>query len=126
MKTIFQLMLLVVLTISCDGKYENVIDDSRIIGTWHRYSYTDSGTEVIETDSIVYHFLNDGRLIIKYFASQGASQPDDNFQFDLNEGILRYWNADYNIGEEKEIFLTESTLRIKMYPNYFYNLRKLF
>jgi hypothetical protein len=111
---------------SCDNNFENVIDDPNIIGTWHRYSYTEAGVEYQESDSIVYHFINDGRLIIKYFSDTGASPPDENYEVDLQEGILRYWNADYNVSEAKEVNLTESTLRIKMYSNLYYNLKKLF
>jgi len=126
MKNIIYLIAIIFLTVSCDSTYENIIDDPQIIGTWHRYSYTESGVESAENDSIVYHFINDGRLIIKYYADQGASLPDENYQFDLQNGILRYWNADLNVSAEKEITISGSLLRIKMYSNFYYNLDKIF
>ena len=125
MKYVLILISIFLLT-NCDNNYENIIDNEQIFGTWHRYSYTESGIETIENDSIIYHFINDGRLIIKYFPKQGASPPDDNYEFDYQDGTLRYWNTDYNVSVESETTVSGSTMRINMYSNFYYNLSKLF
>ena len=128
--TITKLVLLLILMLSilsCDKSYENPIDDTRIIGTWHRKNYIENGTTIAEQDSIVYHFLADGRMIVKYYSSLTASQPDDNYQFDLQNDTLRYWNSDYNVSEVKTInFISDTEFRIKMYNNYYYDLFKIY
>ncbi len=124
---LFIVFLFSAIFLSCSNNYENPIDDNRIIGTWHRKNYIENGVTVPEQDSIVYHFLNDGRMIVKYYANQAASQPDDNYQFDLQNNVLRYWNSDYNVSEVKTInFTGDSEFRIKMYDNYYYDLLKIF
>ena len=124
---LFIVFLFSAIFFSCSNNYENPIDDTRIIGTWHRKYYIENGVTVPEQDSIVYHFLDDGRMIVKYYANQAASHPDDNYQFDLQDNVLRYWNSDYNVSEVKTInFIGDSEFRIKMYDNYYYDLLKIF
>ncbi len=119
-------LFIIILSVSCENDFENVIDDERIYGTWHRKSYVENGIIINEQDSIVYHFMNNGNMKIRYFSDQSASQPDVDFQFDLQLGILRYWNSDMNVSEEKQIYFNGSKLKIHLYPNYYYELTKIF
>ncbi len=112
---------------SCNTEYENPIDDTRIIGTWHQKNYIENNITIAESDSIVYHFLEDGRMIIKYYADWTASQPDQNYEFDLQNGVLRYWNLNDNVSEIHDVtFAGNSELKIKKYSSYFLQLFKVF
>ncbi|MEA3444290.1 MAG: hypothetical protein U9R19_06125 [Bacteroidota bacterium] len=118
--------LISILFVTCENNFENVIDDDRIIGTWHRKNYIENGVTIAEQDSIVYHFIDDGRMKILYFSNQSASQPDEDYQFDFQGGILRYWNSNINVSEEKQVYFYGAKMRIQVYPNYFYELTKIF
>ena len=119
-------LLIIIFLVSCQSNYENVVDDERIYGTWHRKSYIENGITINESDSIVYHFLNNGNMKIRYFAVQNASPPDEDYQFDFQLGVLRYWNSDINVSEEKQVNFYGSKMRIQLYSNYYYELSKIF
>ncbi len=120
------ILLILIGIIACENNYQNIIDDERILGTWHRKSYIENGITTDEQDSIVYHFLDDGRMKVRYFSTQTASPPDEDYQFDFQEGILRYWNSDFNVSEENQVYFYGSRMRIQVYQNYYYELIKLF
>ena len=127
-KNIFYLSIFIftaILAISCDNNFQNPIDDDRIIGSWHRKYKVENGIETQFEDSIIHIFLPEGSLIIRYYPLFAAAIPDENYQFDLQNNILRYWNMDINVSEEKEISFIGSSLRINMYPNMYYKLIKI-
>ncbi|MBT3208203.1 MAG: hypothetical protein HN704_03565 [Bacteroidetes bacterium] len=114
-----------IFVVCCENSFENPIDDDRIIGSWHRKYKVENGIETQFQDSIVHIFLPEGNLIIRYYPELGASIPDENYQFDLQNGVLRYWNMDINVSEENELTFLGSSMQIQIYPNMYYRLFKI-
>lgn len=86
----------------------------------------ENGLSTSPTDSIVYIFSTEGTMQIKSYNIYTASPADQVYTYSLQESILRYWNFDYNVNEEKNIYLSDNKIQLSMYSNTIYHLNRLF
>ncbi len=122
---LFLVTLLLAGLYACDAETP-AIDDTRIFGGWHLQTIIEDGLTSTPQDSILYIFSEDGIMQIKTFRTSSASPADLVNSYSLENGTLRYWNYDYNVNEEKQIYFNGNYLTIQMYTNTRYNLSQIF